>query len=57
MIDIMGGSKHTEPYQKYVDLVIRGFLAVRKYRSHFYNIIESIYESGMECFNPRSMEV
>jgi len=57
MIDLMGGRKEAEPYKKYVDLVIRGFLAVRRYKEHFYYLIEQIYESGMECFNPKSMEV
>lgn len=57
MINVMGGSDKSEAYQMFVDLTIRGFLAVRKYKDHLFNIVKLIFESGMGCFMPHSMEV
>lgn len=53
----MGGSSKAEPFQMYVDQTIRAFLAVRKYRELFINIVELITKSTLGCFNPRSLQV
>lgn len=53
----MGGSDISEPFKLFVDLTIRAFLVVRKYREHIYNVVELIYESGMGCFMPESLQV
>ena len=57
MIDVMGGSDKSEAFKYFVDLTIRGFLAIRKYKDHLYNIVKLINESGMGCFMPHSMKV
>lgn len=53
----MGGNKRAEPFQMYVDQTIRAFLAVRKYRELFINIVELITKSTLGCFNPKSIQV
>lgn len=57
MIQIMGGSEDSEPFKLFVDLTVRAFLVVRQYREHLYNVVELIYESGMGCFMPESLQV
>jgi len=31
MIRIMGGNKYSEPFKLYINLVVKSFLAIRKY--------------------------
>lgn len=39
-----------------MNLVIKGFLIVRKYSEHVYNIVKLMYYSGLPCFLARSLE-
>lgn len=39
MINVMGGSKKSEAYKMFIDLSIRGFLAIRKYKEHIINLV------------------
>jgi hypothetical protein len=57
MINVMGGSKKSEAYKMFIDLSIRGFLVIRKYKEHIIHLVQLIYESGMGCFMPHSIEV
>ena len=46
----MGGKIDSEPFQLYMNLVIKGFLVVRKYQEHIQNIVKLMYHSGLPCF-------
>ena len=50
MIKIMGGKIDSEPFRLYMNLVIKGFLIVRKYHEHITNIIKQMFKSGLPCF-------
>lgn len=39
-----------------MNLVIKGFLIVRKYQDHIQNLIKQMYKSGLPCFLERSLE-
>jgi len=52
----MGGKIDSEPFQLYMNLVIKGFLVVRKYQEHIQNIVKLMYHSGLPCFLARSLE-
>ena len=56
MIRIIGGSRTSEPFQNFVNLTIRAFLAVRKYGEHLYNMIALMHESALDCFRPDSLK-
>jgi phosphatidylinositol 4-kinase len=56
MIQIMGGSKDSEPFQHYMNLTIKAFLACRKYHEHIYNIIRLMTGSSLPCFRTNSMK-
>ena len=55
MIKIMGGSIDSEPFQLYLTLVIKGFLIVRRYHRHVYNLVRLIAMSGLPCFLPQAL--
>lgn len=56
MIQIMGGSKHSEAFNYYVNLTIKGFLAMRNYFEHIYNTINLMLASSLPCFLKNSMK-
>jgi phosphatidylinositol 4-kinase len=57
MIDIMGGSYDKEPFNYFVDLTIKAFLAIRRYEEHILNVIRLMVKSGLKCFLPPTMQV
>jgi phosphatidylinositol 4-kinase A len=56
MIKIIGGTKESEPFQNYVNLTIKSFLAIRKFHQHIFNMIKLMTQSTLDCFNPNSMK-
>ena len=64
----MGGSPNAEPFKYYVNETIKGFLALRKYHEHIYNLVLPMmqyisfifififYRSSLPCFRANSME-
>ena len=50
MIKIMGGRIDSEPFQLYMNLVIKGFLVARKYHEHIINLVKLMFNSGLPCF-------
>lgn len=57
MIQIMGGSQVTEPFNYYVDQTIKAFLAVRRFEDQIFNMIKLMSYSGLKCFRPMSLQV
>jgi phosphatidylinositol 4-kinase len=55
MIKIMGGRTDSEPFQMYMNLVIKGFLIARKYHEHVVNIVKLMFSSGLPCFMKNSI--
>lgn len=55
MIQIMGGSKQSEAFQHYINLTIKGFLAVRQFHDHIFNVVNLMTSSSLPCFKQRSM--
>ena len=56
MIKIIGGSKQSEPFQFFMNLTIRAFLAVRKFHEHIFNMITLMYGSSLDCFKNDSLK-
>lgn len=56
MIEIMGGSIKSEPFQSYMNMIIRAFLVIRKYHEHVINTVKLMSMSGLPCFLPQTME-
>jgi len=52
----MGGNLESEPFQLYLNLVIKGFLISRRYAEHIINVVKQMYSSGLPCFLPKSIE-
>ena len=57
MIQIMGGSYETEPFNYFVDQTIKAFLAVRRFDEQLFNMIKLMSYSGLKCFRPMSLQV
>jgi hypothetical protein len=55
MIKIMGGKIDSEPFQLYMNLVIKGFLIARKYHEHIINLVKLMSKSGLPCFLKNSI--
>lgn len=55
MINIMGGSIRSEPFQLYLTLVIKGFLLARRYHTHIENMVSLMFQSGLPCFLPNAI--
>ena len=56
MIDIMGKSIDSEPFQLYLTLVIKGFLLARRYHMHVFNLVSLMSKSGLPCFLSFSLQ-
>lgn len=56
MIQIMGGSFSSEPFQYYMNLTIKAFLAIRKFKNHIINMIVPMMESSLTCFRKDSLK-
>jgi phosphatidylinositol 4-kinase len=56
MIQIMGHSTNSEPYQMFVDLTIRGFLASRDNMDKLLDPVVLMFNSGLECFRENSIK-
>ena len=56
-INIMGGHHNTEAFNYYVDLTIKGFLEIRHYQEHIYNVTRIMATTGLKCFRPKSLQV
>jgi phosphatidylinositol 4-kinase len=56
-INIMGGHHNTEAFNYYVDLTTKGFLEIRHYQEHIFNVIRIMATTGLKCFRPKSLQV
>ena len=52
----MGGKIDSEPFQLYMNLVIKGFLIARRYQEHIMNLVKLMFKSGLPCFLEKSLE-
>ena len=57
MIQIMGGSQTTEPFNYFVDQTTKAFLAIRRFDEQVFNMIKLMTYSGLKCFRPMSLQV
>jgi len=57
MIKILGNDPNSEPYNLFVNLTIRGFLAIREYYDVIIATVYPMFHSGFACFKPKSMKV
>jgi len=55
MIDIMGGNITAEPFQYWLDLVIKAYLASRQHMDSFLALAELMKESGLPGYRPNTM--
>jgi phosphatidylinositol 4-kinase A len=62
MLLIMGeGTKekskeHSDPFNLFVDLVYRAYLASRDHMDAIYPVVEVMIQSGLPCFKPEVMK-
>eukprot|EP00826_Nyctotherus_ovalis_P027569 TRINITY_DN2154_c0_g3_i6.p1 TRINITY_DN2154_c0_g3~~TRINITY_DN2154_c0_g3_i6.p1 ORF type:complete len:108 (+),score=26.67 TRINITY_DN2154_c0_g3_i6:530-853(+) len=56
MIKILGGDTKSEPYSLFVNLTIRGFLAIREYYDVIIATVYPMFHSGLPCFKKKSMK-
>jgi len=57
MIRILGGDEKSEAYNLFVNLTIRGFLAIREYYDVIIATVYPMFHSGLPCFKLKSMQV
>ena len=50
MIQIMGGSAESAPFKRFVELVVRGFLAVRPYCEDICTLVSLMMGTNLPCF-------
>ena len=57
MIKVLGGDEKSEAYNLFVNLTIKGFLAIREYFDVIIATIYPMFHSGQPCFKVWSMDV
>lgn len=57
MIKVLGGDEKSEAYNLFVNLTIKGFLAIREYYDVIIATIYPMFHSGQPCFKVWSMDV
>ena len=50
MVQVMGGNINAEPFQRFSELVIQGYLAARPYAEQVIELVTLMQESGLPCF-------
>ncbi|OBA19500.1 hypothetical protein METBIDRAFT_73588 [Metschnikowia bicuspidata var. bicuspidata NRRL YB-4993] len=56
MVMVLGGSDHTQAYQWFEDLCIKGFLACRPYMETIVRCVTPMLESGLPCFKETTIK-
>ncbi|KAL0208939.1 hypothetical protein P9112_011526 [Eukaryota sp. TZLM1-RC] len=50
MFDLMGGSVSAKPFEKFVSLVVRGYLALRKHSNLIISLVNLMLSANLGCF-------
>lgn len=50
MIQVLGGDAGSPAYQRFADLVVKGFLACRQYAHELISMVALMADSGLPCF-------
>eukprot|EP00741_Cyanophora_paradoxa_P019401 tig00021127_g18729.t1 len=56
MIQIMGGGPQAEPFNFFVDMCCKAFLACRQHMESFLTLAELMKESGLPAYRPMTMQ-
>lgn len=56
MVMVLGGSDSTQAYQWFEELCIKGYLACRPYMEMIVRCVQPMLESGLPCFNEKSIK-
>jgi len=56
MFELMGGSAASPLYRWFVELVLRGFLAVRRRVDDLCQLVQPMLASSLSCFKPASLD-
>ncbi len=57
MVKVLGGDEKSEPYNLFVNLTVKGFLAIREYYDVIIATVYPMFHSGQPCFKVWSMDV
>jgi len=56
MVDVMGGSKTSQPYRWFEELCVKAFLACRPHSEHLAHMVMVMLDSGLPCFKPTTIK-